>query len=434
MSARAPAWAPAALALALAGAASCESAEPEAVDLSALDEPEQSCVRVTHEALDIPDIEELHGFVADASGTGGWALVTRIHPEFFSPQLAMVRVPASPDEANTEIVGITDPNKLIGYELRRGAELGELWLLNENNTAVYLRRLRPGLGAESTNGMLANFPAIDPGGACPEAWQRQLLLVEGRPYILALPNCSDNAILELQLLELDPDDLSFTTSWLLAFDPCAGVAESVGCTANLAYRLAALVPGSATPLPSASRVSVAFAQLRAFNQGALDPESLDVANDLSMLDLRITPAGPQVRLLTFRDIWLTASVLPPERPRLAQDPYSTQILMRTPAADSSALFRLDTVSDHYLQTSEAVPFAGEGELVQLRSESAMMLAEEGELLAIPLVDVDGWPQWQERVIHELEGLVDFESAGPGDLLLRREDQPPQVIHVDCLEP
>jgi hypothetical protein len=67
----------------------------------------------------------------------------------------------------------------------------------------------------------------------------------------------------------------------------------------------------------------------------------------------------------------------------------------------------------------------------------MLDIEDGVLRGIPLIDVDSWLDswsgWRSHDLHSLPDLVDFEVSGVGQLLLRREQAPPQVVHVACLD-
>lgn len=413
--------------LALIGllAIGCEQDDLRApLDLDHIDEPIEDCVTVIHESLELG--LELHDYVGDGSGsTGGWALATILDEDLDAPEIALVRVPASPDEPETEPVelGFASVNS-ARIELRAGAIPGELWVLVDRGNNALLRRLAPGVGVVAGNGLLANFPLDDGTVGCPEEFHRQLLLIEGRPHVLALPDCSESTALELQLLELDPESLQFTTSWVLTFDPCAGDPQCG--LVDYPYTLGPIRGGESSQVVSADRIAVGFTQVRDFGGGL-------AATDVSMLELWLETVGPVARIISFRQVWLTPTNL--GTARFAQDLFSIQLHVRNGGSDvDAALLRFDLREELYIQikTPQLLPFGGPGRLVQLDGQSAMIDVRNGKLEAIPLIDVDSWPNWQPRTLLELDDLIDFEPAGVGQLLLRREQAAPQIVQLRCL--
>jgi hypothetical protein len=412
------------LALGLAagsGLGGCETEPRGPLDLDRIDEGAQDCVTVVHEALELGGA--LHRYVADRPGSpGGWALVTAQN-QFDAPELTLVRVPAAADEPPSEAIGLGFASSpAIRVDVHAGATPGELWVLHDTGVYAALRRVRPGDGVIAANGSLANFPTFVPGPPCPTRFGRQLLLIEGRPYVLAVPDCSASSALQLQLLALDPETLVFANSWLLDFDPCASDPEC-----GLAYTLGPIRRGEATPAANSERVAVGFSQVRDFGGGV-------TSSDVSLLELRFVAGTPLARLVSFRQVWLTPTQL--DEVALAQDPFSIQLHVRNGGStEDAALLRFDSIGELYIQvkTPQLLPLGGRGRLVQLATQSAMVDVRAGALEVVPLVDVASWPVWEPRRLLELDDLVSVEPAGVGQLLLRREFSPAQVIQLRCLE-
>ncbi|PRQ03715.1 hypothetical protein ENSA5_13370 [Enhygromyxa salina] len=414
--------------------AGCDDARAP-LDLDAIAEPSDECVRVIHETLELGG--PLHRFVSDGPGSaGGWGMITFIN-EFDLPALALVRVPASASEAPTARIelGMSSPDPEL-VQLRAGSEPGEVWALSRSGQVVVLRRIVPELGLIATNGMLGNFPIHDDdGGACPSEHSRTLLVIEGQPYLLALPNCSDTPALDLHLLALERETLDFLTSWQLSFDPCAPYDDPAACAEIFAYSLSAIGPGTSTLLPDAARIPVGFTQVRAFT-GGLGLSGTVMSSDVSLLDMRMTSNGPSARLVTFREVWIHSLPLALGPVSLGQDPYSTQLHIRNELLeDDAALMRFDTIGEFYVQLRdpELLPLGGRGQLVQLPDQAAMIDVEGGGLHAAPLADIGAWPFWTERTVLELDDLVDFEISGVGQLLLRRDQVAPQLVYLSCLD-
>src|SRR5690606_2050370 len=145
-------------------------------------------------------------------------------------------------------------------------------------------------------------------------------------------------------------------------------------------------PGESTQVPTAERVAIGFSQVRDFLDGK-------ASSDVSLLELRLTASGPNARLVTFRQVWLTlAGETRPELGpvQLGQDPFSVQLHVRDQTDETdAALLRFDTLGDLYLQikTAPMLPFAGHGRVVQLDNQSAMVHVGDADLLAVPLFDV-----------------------------------------------
>ncbi len=416
--------------LAIGGPTACEDGR-SSFDLDGLVEPERECVEIVHEALELGG--PIYAFASDTPGSrGGWALVSTIVQG--DSVLAMIRVPANADEPPTEaLVVALDPFDAPLFQLRAGLELGTAWLLREG-APVTLRKLAPGVGLEAINTELDNFPVDESGADCPDQWWRQLLLISGRPFMLALPDCSEGPDVEMQLLELDEHTLGFLTNWTLAFDPCQGL-DPAACASAYAFRLEAIGTGQSTHLPGASRVGVGFTQVRAFD-GVGSEAPIALSSDVSLLDLRVDASGPDARLLTFREVWLHATPFPLGAVQLGQDREATQLFVPNLADRSeSALFRLETISDALTPTtSEALPFSGAGTLVQLDRESAMLHLDTktGRLEATSLADVGTWGAFTSQVVHEEADVIGFASAGPGMLLIQRSEHPDQLLHLGCM--
>jgi hypothetical protein len=409
------------------------------LDLDQLITPDYECVELVHESLDLGG--PIVAFASDIAGSpGGWALVSTVLD--VDPVLVLVRVPARVDEPLTApIVVANTPLDAPQFHLRAGLELGTAWLLRGVDSSqpgpVVLRKLAPGVGVIASNGVLDNFPADESGAECPDRWWRQLVLIEGRPFMLAIPDCSDGPGVELQLLALDEQNLDFLTNWTLAFDPCAGL-DPLTCAQVHAYRLLTIGPGQSTHLPDASRVAIGFTQVRAFDEGLPSTGPILMSSDISLLDLRVDANGPDARLLTFREVWSHVTPFPLGPVELAQDHDSLQIFVPNLADRSeSVLVRLDAITDVYLAArgAEVLPHAGEGALIQFARESAVLDVDVdwGRLHATPLVDVEVWGSFASRVLFEQDDLIGFESAGPGMLLLRRSEHPEQLLHVACMQ-
>ncbi len=414
--------------LVLAPMLGCDDARTP-LDLDALAEPERVCIEVVHEQLEVGG--PIRSFISDGPGSpGGWALFENPDPRLtFDPSVAVVRVPANADEPPTELIEI-DPLLVNAddYSLRAGVEPGSAWVFRRTGT-VSVRKIVAGLGSVAGNGLITNF-SPDYDDSCGVTWSYELLLIEGRPFVLAVPSCSDDAAIGLHLLELDEHTLDFVTTWSLIFDPCAGL-DPLTCFNAYPYRIADIDPGQSTQLAGAGRVLFGFTQDRV---STLDVGIFD-GTSVSLLDLRLTTSGPEARLLTFPDVILEQnSLLGPIE--LAQDPYAVQaFLPNYYYPHASLLFRLDTVTDLYLQATsfDSVLFGGTGQLVQLTYESAMVRLDEGRLQAISLLDDQRWPSGPARTMIELPDLLDFESAGQGMFLLHRAEHPEQIIHLACVE-
>ncbi|MFO7562574.1 MAG: hypothetical protein R6X02_08010 [Enhygromyxa sp.] len=409
-------------ALALAGALAlgCEDEVRAPYDLDQIEEPSEDCVVVVHERLELG--VELHQYLADAPGSvGGWALVSEEDDGVNPAKLALVRVPASPEEPETAAIelGYWGPGALH-FELRAGIVPGEAWAFREAGGVVGLSKLRPGLGVVVETA----YPANDGGSSCPNFFTRQLLLIEGRPYVLALPNCSSSTALELQLLEFDRNSLLLTNGWVLTFDPCASDPQCE--LSGYPYKLGPIRGGESTRAADADRVEVGFTQVRDFEVGL-------TSVDVSLLQLWLSAGAPNARILSFQGVWLTPGNLGPVH--LAQDLFSTQLHVRNGGNQlDAALLRFDASEELYLQikSPSLLPLGGRGRLIQLDYQSAMIDAHEGALEAVPLIDAETWPSWKPRTLLELDDLVGFEPAGLGHLLLRREHAPPQLVRLRCL--
>lgn len=392
-------------------------------DLDALVEPAIECVTVVHESLDLGG--PLHRFVGDSLGSpGGWGLVT------LDAGLTLVRVPGSPDEAPTAPIPLGLPSDFAdAIELRIGLD-AELWVLSQAGI-VSVRRYLPELGEVARNDSLDNFPVIVPdSSACPTFHTRSLLFIGGRPYVLALPDCAYGPALSVHLLALEHETLEYEIAWQLSFDPCDGEQDPVSCALLHAYSLESVGKASSTPHTELERVAVAFTQVRAF--GYL-PDILVRSADISLLDMRMSESGPHARLVSYRDVWTDNLPLSLSALEVTRDPYSTQLHVRNELYDDdAALVRLDTIAEQYslLTRVEELPLEGRGRLVQLENSGAMIDVEDGALLAVPLRH---WPSWTTHTLLELDDLVDFEISGVGQLLLRREQAPPQVVHLACVE-
>lgn len=392
-------------------------------DLDALVDPTIECVTVVHESLELGG--PLHRFVGDSLGSpGGWGLVT------LEGQLVLVRVPASASEALTAAIPLGLPETYAeDVDLHIGLD-GELWVLSQTGI-VTVRRILPVLGEVARNDTLTNFPAIvDDGIGCPTKHTRSLLFIEGRPHVLALPDCADGPALSLHLLALEPETLEYELVWQLAFDPCDGELDPISCALSLAYSLESVGAASSTPHTELERAAVAFTQVRAFGS----PNDVLVRSaDISLLDMRMSESGPQARLVSYRDVW--ADHLPFSLGPLGvtRDPYSTQLHVRNEFFDDdAALVRLDTIAEQYslITSPDELPLTGRGKLVQLENAGVMLDVEDGALHAVSL---RRWPSWATHTLVELDDLVDFEVSGIGQLLLRREQSPPQVVHISCVE-
>lgn len=417
------------LVLLVGGPIGCQQDPRAPFDLDSIDELDGSCVTVVHERLQPVGAagSSVHRYVGDGAGSlGGWALITMTQDDLEQPELAIVRVPATPDEPPTPPLWLGF-SKLdaVDLELRVGAVPGELWVLQQyQNISAKLYKLVPGFGVVASNNALANFPGADVEPGCPARFHRQLVFIDGRPHVFALPDCSESLGLDLHLLELDPDAAGFLTSWELSFEPGLNDPECVfgSCT------LGPIGPGEATHVSDAERVGIGFTQGHQLGATGLS------RSDVSLLDLRMTPTGPTARLVTFRGVWLTTGInLGPAQ--LAQDPFSVQLHVRNNDDEQdAALLRFDVNGELFVQVKASLPFDGPGRLVQLDDQSAMLHVADGELIAVPLIDVDSWPNWKPRTLLQLDDLVGFEPAGVGQLLLRREHEPPQVVQLHCLDP
>lgn len=407
--------------LALLATLGCDQDIRDPIDLDAIVEPTSECVTVIHESLEVG--LAVHEYVADApTSAGGWALATILGEEN-QPELAIVRVPATPDEAPIEPItfGLSDP-KTLHLQLRAGAKPGELWVLEESLAGTFLRKLAPEIGVVAGNGSIDNFPADSGYGSCPTEFQRQLLLIQGRPYVLALPDCSDSTELELHLLELDPDSLVFTTAWQLSFDPCFNDPQC----GLYPYKLEPIRGGESTHVANAEWVAVGFSQVRDFGNGL-------TSAGVSLLDLHMKAGAPNARLITFREVWFTPTELGPVH--LGQDLFSVQLHVRNGGSEhDAALLRFDAIGELFIQIKDPLlPMDGRGRLVQLETKSAMIDVDAGTLVAVPLDDVASWPTWRPTTLLELDGLLSFEPAGVGQLLLRRDQAPAQVVHLRCVD-
>jgi hypothetical protein len=401
----------------------CDEAR-EPFDLDALVEPATQCVTVVHESLDLGG--PLHRFVGDSLGSpGGWGLVT------LADALVVVRVPASTSEQPTAPIQLGLPDEFANdVELRVGVD-GELWVLSQAGI-VSLRRVLPELGEVARNDLLANFPVPDQEqlGGCPTAHTRSLMFVEARPYLLALPDCADGPALVLHLLALERETLDYEISWQLAFDPCDGEQDPITCALIHAYSLESIGAAGSTPHTELERVAVGFTQVRSFSI----TEFLVRSAHISLLDMRVDESGPHARLLSFPNVWNESLPFLLSPVDVTRDPYSTQLHVRNYLHDEdAALARLDTIAGQYdlLTHAEQLPLSGRGRLVQLDNSGAMLEVEDGALRAVSLRD---WPNWPTtHTLLELDDLVDFEVGGVGQLLLRREEAPPQVVHVACVQ-
>ncbi|MCA9682439.1 MAG: hypothetical protein KC457_09605 [Myxococcales bacterium] len=410
----------------------CEQDPRGPLDLDAVDEPVEACVIVDHDApLFVDGQTDIYAFVADAADArSGWALIGYQAPLQVEVELALVRVPDG-DEPETPLIPLgVPPFYADEAELRAGLEPGSAWLLLPGSDALSLHAFTIGKGLVASNNLLTNFPG-NGGSGCPNVWQRQLLLIEGRPFIFALPDCSSGPALEPELLELSPSDLSFVTSWVLSFDPCFGADDPEQCAQLLGIYLGDITPGASSQLPGAGKVPVAYSYV----VYPLDAQQGKIPLTIvAMLELRLGAEGPEARQLTFPPTWNQDPPPPLGEVALTQDGFSTQLHVRSQALpQDEALFRLDTVHDLYAVTTDFVPLSGRGKLIQLATESAMMTVDHEAVLAVPLIDYAHWPQWSENRIDELPGLLRIEPAGLGHLLLRRKDAAPQIIRVRCLD-
>ena len=424
--------------LALLGATSCSLDSRAPLDLDAYEQGSELCVEVVHEALDLGG--PILRVVADEGVDGGaWALVHR--QDLDPPNLVLARVPPpGGEELETPLVELDlTPNYAPAIELRAGAKPGELWALVPSATGQTLLYLVPELGLLGQNGALSNFPLIDPTPPCPATYNRILMFAEGRPYVLAAPDCSPNAGLVLHLLELEPESLAFGVSWNLEFDPCFDAPDPTSCALASAYSVPIIQPPRTSLTVASQRTPIGLSMMRQLNQS--DPRaeggSLRDLHEVALLDVVIDEGGPNAGLLTlpgFAELWPLSVPVLLGPAQVGRDLYSTQLLVHNLAAvDDAVLMRFDTAIERYDLVRESLPFDGSGELVQLDGSSAILDIdrERGVLEAVELVDVDAWPRWSPVELIELEDLVDVEQAGVGKLLLRRENNAPQLISLSC---
>lgn len=395
----------------------CEDDVRATLDLDRIVEP-TDCVEVVHERLELGD--ELHEYLADAPhSAGGWALIS-VTDDFDPPTLALVRVPATPDEPETEPieVGHWSPGS-VHFELRSGAAPGELWVLRDAGSAVSLYKLHPGEGVVAYNA----YPTNDGGGGCPNYFSRQLLLLDEHPFVLALPSCSSSTALETQLFGFDPDSLLLDNGWLLTFDACAS--DPLCGLDGYPYTLSSIRGGESTRAADAQRIELGFTQVRNLEVGL-------VSADVSLLELWLVAGTPEARLVTLTGVWQVPTHL--GLVHLAQDPFSTQLHVRNGNNLDAALIRFDLAKKSIIRITspQLLPLGGRGRLVQLGHQSAMIDVHGGALEVVPLVDVEMWPRWEPRILLEHDDLLDFEPAGVGQLLLRREQAPPQIVRLRCL--
>lgn len=393
----------------------CEQDVRAPFDLDQIEDWDGDCVAVLRERLEVG--LELHEYVADSSSSrGGWALATMLD-DSNQPTPAIVRVPAERERATKPIALSLQGGSI---ELRPGARPGELWVLQKSKANTWLGKIEPSTGVTAGNPSIANFPVVDDISNCQSQFHRQLLLIEGRPFVLALPACSDSTKLELQLLELDPDTLVFASAWQLTFDPCATDPEC----GLYPYALTPIRGGESTHSPNAKQVSVGFSQVRDYGNGL-------TSAGVSLLELEKNGDAPSARLITFREVWFTPTDLGPVQ--LGEDLSSVLLHVRNGGSDhDAALLRFDVFGQLFLQIkSPNLPLAGRGRLIQLETESAMIDVDDGKLVAVPLDDVASWPDWQPQTLLELDDLIGFEPAGIGQLLLRREHAPAQVVQLRC---
>ena len=404
------------------------------LDLDAYGAPSYDCVEVVDSQLELSG--PLHHFVADGgSSAGGWALVSVIGMQ--GPELALERVPATGAELPTPIIELELPPSFAAFSsLQAGASAGELWAFIDAPNLTLLSRAVPELGELVRNDLLANFPIQAVGvGDCPTTHSRLLLLVEGQPYMLALPDCSEDPGLVLDLLSLDPDLLAFGQSWQLEFDPCADTEDPASCALLLAYSVPEISRGSATTFPAARESPVGFTQLRVFNQ-LLPDSGTSASYDLSLLDMQIGSEGPQARLITYRGVWAGSNQIQLGPITSGEDLYSTQLFVRNQLGEGdAALLRFDTALEQYelLRDDRTLPFAGAGELIQLRDRSAMFNHDDEGLHAIDLADADSWPSWAPTTLVAAPDISDFEQAGVGHILLRRNEAAAQLLRINCVE-
>jgi hypothetical protein len=400
----------------------CEDARAP-FDLDAVVEPSEDCVTVVHEALELGPT--VHRYVADGpSSAGGWALATILYPE--GPVLAMVRVPAGPDEPPTPsfLFGVPEVFAQGRFEFRVGAAPGELWLLHTINpsSATHLLKFVPKYSVVSA-ASLTGLVSVDGLAACPTRHHFQLLLIQGRPYVLAFPDCAEQPGLMLQLIELDPTVLVAANRWSLSFNSCAADPFPDLC-AVYGPTIEAVTPGEATHFADAERVAVGFAQDLRYPGGG-------VRTHMSLLELRRSgDEVPKARVVTA-ETWTTPTIL--GRIELGQDPFSTALFVRNLAGyEDAALLRFDMIGEHYLQIKAPdLPLGDRGRLAQLDHHAVMLGVSEGSLLAVPLIHPQTWPSWEPRTLLELDDLVAVEPAGVGHVLLRREHAWPQVLRLSC---
>jgi hypothetical protein len=404
----------------LLAAVGCVDADARAIELPA-DETPVECFRV----LD-PDLSPGNTIVRLAgrapASAGLWALVldTPDPPDGGGQRLflRLLRPGEDPPPIDLgfsyhaeETVQLARDEGGFAYLLRAGSTVVRLWIADPQGDLV-------------ASADLSAFP----DGSVAD-WDRRIVQVEGRTFVLAAPRRIDGLSLAFHAAAID-GDIDALEVWELPFvHPCEGPDPPPPevCAPTAVERLELSVAAT-SPFPEASEGVLLFEKRRIQNLGTAEQPLEEIHSDLSLLLLSLDAGEPRASLLTLPGHDQISGRAPPAQPlELGLDPFTTWI-----RADD-VLYAIDPVD--YLAAYYAMPTGLGGSLLQLPWSTTVGRVEGGAWRIHPFLGDD--PQVGGEfgeVTLSTQGVAAVESAGPGLFLVRRQDgAAPILVGLDCTE-
>lgn len=391
--------------------------------------------------------EEVLDVAADGtSGETAWVLLRRPTADG-GRELVVQRVAASGvvHETVLPIEGTSSPL------LSPAPEPGRVWVVLDEPGRYEVWRVAPDDMARPLLGSadLSSFPAAGPPclGCELDDWPRRLFFLPTGPALVALPRESFDAALVVWVGTLDTSSAQIwlTAEHELRFKPpCNGDTEEAEAfceeqSMNLRYPEIVLLAVQQDPRQTDTML---FGH-RTRSQSYDGQESPLRSADVFMVNLHIDErtGGPAGNLRSYAGIYVDpvpggedAAPVPAAVPPygvaidrfaafgLFNNDGSVPRLLELPDADPEFIELTDRVPQLTLDTS----------LLQLDRDLALGRVEDGAWRITKLFPDD--PSQSHELVHEDEARIDeVVSGGVGTFMLRKQDAPPELVRVRCLE-
>lgn len=418
---------PGLVALGITTLVGCVDAPDRTISVQSDDGRPRSCEAEILEEDFLPDAEGILAVAADSSiQHGAWALVLDDpEPEDPGQRVFLTRYsPGGVAEVDPIDLGfVQQPDEEL--RLWAGADPGRAYLLREGPNKADVWVVDAGVGLVAA-GSLSNIPGL---GAIND-WDRHVVFMQGRPYVVAVPSVSTTLSLSFYAAELD-DNLVSATVWELPFiHPCEtdNPPPAEVCAAELLTRTELRV-GSTNPIPGGYDTTVLLEKLRIIEE----PPFFEVRADVSLLKLSLESGSPSASLLTIPNhVASIAQDNPPIAPlELTFDPYRAWV-----RADD-ILYAVDLLYPSAFRYE--APFGFRGTLAQLPQTGVASEIDDGTWWVAPF---DGDPATNDGVFPDYpvlgagpdDRVQTVESAGIGHFLVRREDDDRTAyVYLGCTD-